>query len=186
MGSFACSPGLQRRGRRSRRRRGTAAIARRSSSAVAEETEEVVAAEAPTLQLIGLGDEDDVGARLGQPCTAGGRRWPRGVATASSTAPRPSRENAGTKKKRRQVGVERKRRTWGLLLGAIRGRPAARQLPGSHAVAAGDLAACLASGEDAYALLGWASSAGPGGPGEPEVGFLFFFLFTAFVLFVLL
>ena len=59
-------------------------------------------------------------------------------------------------------------------------------LRGSHAVAAGDLAACLASGEDACALLGWASSAGPGGPGEPEVGFLFFFLFTAFVLFVLL
>ena len=53
-----------------------------------------------------------------------------------------------------------------ILNGAAKGRPAVRQLPGSHAVAGGELPACLAWEEDALAPLGWASSAGPGGPGK--------------------
>ena len=48
----------------------------------------------------------------------------------------------------------------------IRRKGATRQLPSSHAGLAGDLAACLASGEDACALLGWACPSGLGGPGK--------------------
>ena len=66
----------------------------------------------------------------------------------------------------RRGGMDRGGR--GLLHAALKGAgAAARQLPGSHAVAGGELPACLAWEEDALAPLGWASSAGPGGP---EVG----------------
>ena len=136
----------------------------------------------PRLQLDGRGDVELHGGAAGHLRAAGAARWPRLRDGGELQLLRSSRGDVGEEGEEAPVG-EMDRGGRPILHGAAKGRPAARQLPDSHAVAAGDLAACLAKEEDGLTPMGWAwplLPVGPGGPEGKQVRFLSVFLFIAF------
>src|SRR4051812_6612671 len=111
---------------------------------MAEEIDAGVSLRAPLLQLLGLEDEDDVYARPGQLEVTGEGQWPRWRTTVSSAV---RSVFAGTHRREGEEGSRggiRKGMNTGVSTTLKGGRGAARQLPGSHAAAGGELPACLA------------------------------------------
>jgi len=122
------------------------AIRRRRASAAAEVFDAGVAHRAPGLELSARGDEGVVEERRGHLVASWEGRWPRGGVDDELAVLRFFVGIAGDKGEEGPSEGEEAGEVPRAATAPLRRQKAARQLPGAHAVAAGEQPACLARG----------------------------------------